>query len=269
MSQADLPQTIKDVKSGVLRIKFEDTTGEFLTSGTGFLFKGYLITNNHVFFSPEEGEMPNNSTITLETGDGQTLLVEDDKNFREARIETGSDKNNKDYFVFDLSDLKIDQKKQLELGTHNDVQIGTQVLILGFPFKLEHFTAHVGYVSSKYVNKQGINMIQLDASTNNGNSGGPVILPEKEKVVGIMTRKESGLEKQFDNLMLSFEQSIEVLENAKGSAFLSGVDPLQALESSQEQMKIIANNLKRSANTGIGYAFSCEPLMNENFYVED
>lgn len=61
-----------------------------------------------------------------------------------------------------------------------------------------------------------MNVIQLDASVNNGNSGGPLVDLNTKKVVGIVTRKDTGLYKQFDDLIASFDTNIEVLKKLQG-----------------------------------------------------
>ena len=44
---------------------------------------------------------------------------------------------------------------------------------------------------------------------------------------------------------------------------ISGIDPLVAMESSQRQMKILAENLYRSSNVGIGFALSLDKLIKQ------
>ena len=49
----------------------------------------------------------------------------------------------------------------------------------------------------------GVDIIQLDASVNSSNSGGPLIHPESGDVFGIITRKATGLTDMFDELRVT------------------------------------------------------------------
>ena len=69
---------------------------------------------------------------------------------------------------------------------------------------------HTGIISS--FTKSGIvDMIQIDASVNSSNSGGPLIDPKTEKVIGIITRKAAGLTKVFSELRSILQENIKLL----------------------------------------------------------
>jgi S1-C subfamily serine protease len=105
--------------------------------------------------------------------------------------------------------------------------------------------------------------IQIDASVNSGNSGGPLINAHTGEVIGIVTRSITGLTEDFDELVKSFEENIKALNNVKGAVRLSGVDPLEALLVSQAQMQRITRNIRRTANVGIGIAYSIKEVLSE------
>jgi len=129
---------------------------------------------------------------------------------------------------------------------------------------MENLTSSTGIISAKY-RKNSVDYIQIDANTNAGNSGGPLVDKESLSVVGVITRKETGLDKDFNQLINSFGQNIQVLKQAQqnGSIGMMGINPIQMFEISQTQMLVVSNNIKRSANTGISYAFSCDQLAKE------
>jgi hypothetical protein len=75
-------------------------------------------------------------------------------------------------------------------------------------------------------------------------------------VVGVVSRAELGLlADQFDELIRSLTQNVEVLQGSRGGISIGGIDPVQGLLASQAAMLQIAANLRQSANVGIGYAF--------------
>lgn len=262
-----IPQIIKELKSGVVKISFYQGEKR-VNSGSGFLCRERLISNNHVFFDPNNNPLEGTMVgIRL----GNMAVIEDDlikmsyENFME-KLESSSSSENYDYSIFKINEIDYNKCFQFELGDHDDTEEGEQVLIMGYPFGLNNLTSHLGYASSIF-NKGGINIIQLDASVNNGNSGGPLINIKTHKVVGIITRKQTGLAEQFDELIKSFDANIDLLLRLKGSLRWGGLDIMDIFSASQRQMKSIAWNIKRSSNVGIGFAFSCNKLKEEKFYV--
>ncbi|MFA5934358.1 MAG: serine protease [Candidatus Paceibacterota bacterium] len=246
---------IKKVRSGVCKIEFFRGE-EKINSGSGFLFKGCIVTNSHVFH-PEGFIFPNDTKIVLIFGDGEKINL----NINDLVLKNGSDEDNLDFAIYELLNLK--NKYNFEVGNLKDVSEGDEVLILGFPFDAEYLTTHHGRISSLFEELK-VKKIQIDASVNQGNSGGPLLHLASEKVIGIVTRKQSGLTKDFDDLLQSFSGNITILKQAQqnGSIGMMGINPIQFFEISQAQMQLISKNIKRSANTGIAYAFSCEQLID-------
>lgn len=71
---------------------------------------------------------------------------------------------------------------QLEAGT---AHVGTAVFAVGNPLGLEG-TVTKGIVSANRVNSAGVRLVQIDASLNPGNSGGPLV-NQQGKVLGVNT----------------------------------------------------------------------------------
>lgn len=277
----NLSKLIEEIKSGVAQINFYDA-GEKLGSGSGFLCRDKLITNNHVFYP--NGNIFKEASVGIRFGD--TPFESNDPiltNYEVLKsfINVGSTEDNLDYLVIDLDEslkniqhikidkefVNLDRRYKFELGSHLELKEGEQILIMGFPFGYKNLTSHIGYVSSIYDSGKA-NIIQLDASTNNGNSGGPVVDLKSKKAVGYVTRKQTGLAEQFDDLIKSFDSNLENLDKLKGTIRWGTLDLMDIFSATQRQMKNISINLKRSANTGIGFAFSCENLKKENFYAK-
>jgi hypothetical protein len=140
---------------------------------------------------------------------------------------------------------------------------GEAVAMLGYPFEDPQLTLHQGHVSAVY--KSGpATMLKLDMSVNPSNSGGPVMRLSDGKVVGVVARKHTGLSRMFDQLLGSLEQNIRDLSQPSDfRAAFGGIDPVQVLLMQQDQMRLAALEIKRSANVGIGYAVWIDPLRDE------
>jgi len=159
-----------------LRRFFHDQPGgggmpraERMALGSGFIIdpSGYIVTNNHV----------------VENADKVTVIFQDDSKLT-AKVIGRDDKT-------DLALIKIDAPKPLpyvEWGDSNAVQVGDWVLAVGNPFGLG------GTVSSGLISARGRDIhegpyddfLQIDASINRGNSGGPTFDLDG-KVIGINT----------------------------------------------------------------------------------
>lgn len=156
------------------------TKGDEVTNrtsrGSGFIISqdGFIVTNHHV--------VENATTLTITLYDGTDYP---------ARL-VGSDSAN------DLAVIKVEAEglHALQFGSSNNLIVGEQIVVIGNPLGELTYTLTSGYVSAKNrpITTSGfrINMIQVDAAVNSGNSGGPMF-NMKGEVVGIVTAKYSGL----------------------------------------------------------------------------
>ena len=98
----------------------------------------------------------------------------------------------------DVSIIKIEIKNAptLRLGDSDKVEVGDQVWVIGYPAAADSGvldqksqlepTTNDGKISAKKTAADGAPILQTNASTTHGNSGGPVI-SEEGKVVGLLT----------------------------------------------------------------------------------
>jgi S1-C subfamily serine protease len=77
-------------------------------------------------------------------------------------------------------------------------------------------TCHVGIISSFYESGPA-KIIQLDASVNPSNSDGPLIDQNTGEVLGIVTRKATGLTKGFEQLRETLRQKIAAIQAVTNS----------------------------------------------------
>ncbi|MCR5136420.1 MAG: S1C family serine protease [Oscillospiraceae bacterium] len=158
---------------------FFGMTSSAAVNGTGFLISsdGYILTNYHVV----EGAFERHLDVEVISYDGTKYS---------AAI-VGAEPAN------DLAVLKIDADgmSAAELGNSDLLKVGDAVYAVGNPLGELEFSMTTGYVSAlnrviSTDESEAINMFQIDAAVNEGNSGGPVYDSEG-RVVGIVTAKYS------------------------------------------------------------------------------
>lgn len=247
------------VRSGVIHIEYS-IDGDRIASGTGFMCRNHLVTNNHVY------QVDGNPQVTLawqpdaDTASRNAIEVTY-SDFRRCFV-SGSDEQHADFAILDVPELRQRELHQFEVATEGTNRIGNEVILLGFPFEQRNLVCHVGRISSLYT-KNGIDVIQLDASVNPSNSGGPLIDPEG-RVIGIITRKGTGLSAAFDKLERILRENVSRLEGIIPAEArrprIEGVSLGNVALDGQQQLLQLAKEIRRSANVGIGYAFSIKHL---------
>ena len=163
---------------------FFGMTSSSAVSGSGFILTedGYIITNYHVI----ETAYANNLDVTVMLNDGTQYT---------AAI-VGFEPDN------DVALLKVEATglTPVTLGNSDTILMGETVYAVGNPLGELSFSMSTGYVSGldRVISTQegeSINMFQIDAPVNPGNSGGPVY-NALGQVVGVVTAKyrEDGVE---------------------------------------------------------------------------
>ena len=144
------------------------------SAGSGFILTadGYIATNYHVI------RAANKVKVTLYNGESYDAAI------------VGGDED------FDVAVIKIEAEglQPVVLGNSDHLNVGDTVLAVGNPLGELTFSMSQGIASSvnRAINVDGtpFNMIQVDASINHGNSGGPLFNIYGE-VVGIVSAKYS------------------------------------------------------------------------------
>jgi S1-C subfamily serine protease len=229
--------------------------GQRVSSGTGFVIGGKLVTCAHVVTLPPglrvrvEFEKPaQNQTASWEY---QTL----------ANVFQGySAEQSFDYAILNPP---VGAILPPNLSWANELPgPGEPVCGLGYPFEDPHLTLHHGYVSALFRSGPAT-MLKLDMSVNPSNSGGPLLRMSDGAVVGVVARKATGLTHAFKELMESYDANIQAFQGVQGMMQMGPVDPIAAIIAGQNQMKVVSAEIQRSANVGIGYAIWIEPLRQE------
>ena len=147
-------------------------------SGTGFIISsdGYILTNYHVI------------ELAAQNGKDVDVILYDGTRYTASIV--GYEKYN------DVAVLKVDANglKSVSFGDSDSISVGEVVYAVGNPLGELDFSMSTGYVSAldRAITSDesgvAINMFQIDAAVNSGNSGGPVYDAAGE-VIGIVTAK--------------------------------------------------------------------------------
>lgn len=166
------------VTTEVTYTNFFGMTSSSAVTGSGFIISddGYIVTNYHVIEYAYEGRFD----IEVMLHDGSRY---------DAEI-IGVEKDN------DLAVLKIDitGAHAAAIGNSDKLSVGDTVYAVGNPLGELEFSMTTGHVSAlnrviTAGEKDGaINMFQIDAAVNSGNSGGP-LYNDRGEVVGVVSAK--------------------------------------------------------------------------------
>lgn len=211
-------------------------------NGTGLLIdkKGTILTCAHV--------------IQPEGIDADSIKIVRDKEYDPEIIKLDAD-----------SDIAILRVKNLEghadFLNYNEVHMGEDCFIAGYPLRLSHLSLSKGTISAKgkwLGTKFPFELFQIDARINYGNSGGPVYQASTGKVIGIVTAKYIPFLTQVDELR-NFVRTIPqmpldphvVIQGINIGAFFNYVN---------ESVRLISDSLML-VQVGIGWVIPIERVL--------
>ncbi len=168
------------ISTEVAYTNFFGMSSSSAVTGTGFIVSenGYIVTNYHVIEYAYAG------------GQDLTVILHDGTRYTASIV--GVEESN------DVAVLKIDAANltPAELGDSDSLSVGDTVYAVGNPLGELEFSMSTGHVSAldrtikTDESADSINMFQIDAAVNSGNSGGPVYNTRGE-VIGVVTAKYS------------------------------------------------------------------------------
>lgn len=250
-------ERIRTVRSGVLKLQCLDEQRQRLGSGSGFLVEGAIVTNDHVLCAPYRTLQIFLPGLDLPLEFSRTE-IEAAKRYRSPHPDAPLKGARYDCNIIAVDHPEFRGRFRFTLAAELELELGEQVIYLGYPFGLHEITAHMGYVSAfpDDMERHRTKIIQIDGSVNGGNSGGPLISVSDGRVHGIITAAETGIIlSEFDRIMNEMKQIVTSLSQQTGvTAHVAGVDARVAFRLIFERLIGIAGMMRRSANVGIGYA---------------
>jgi len=148
--------------------------------------------------------------------------------------------------VMDIAVLEFQQAlgPGVSLGNSNNVSIGQEAFVVGFPSHTTTISA-LGANISGFENNNGTQLIMIDASVNHGNSGGPLFNSNGE-LIGIVNAK-------FGNLSQFLNQVQQA--NPQAAMVIGGINPVQVIQQ-------LIGEMKRNLNLGMGSAIPLQTIGN-------
>lgn len=161
--------------------------------GSGFLVSrnGHILTCWHCVarFSIDESgflqyEYPSNIVVRWNNSEYRATIAH----------RSSSDRP----YTTDFAVLKINTTSDtpfLSLGSYGDVRQGDQVYFMGYPFASSELYFGAGHIAAMHQRRSDQNrmvqydVMELDASINKGNSGGPLLHLPTRKVIGIIAMR--------------------------------------------------------------------------------
>ena len=172
------------------------------TVGTGFFVnnEGYVITNYHVVKLSE-----NNTKIMFRNKEKDAKMIAFDE-------------------ILDIALLKVEVKNKNYIKFSNSSPKKAQsILVAGYPYGKyisDDLKITSGIINSLKGIKNNTSMLQIDATVNPGNSGGPIVDKDSGSLVGVATMKLSkdytkaafGVESENTNYGIKSSQVKDFLE---------------------------------------------------------
>ena len=234
------------IRAAIVRIEANNPEGASV--GTGFLAskEGHVITCWHViaFYSIDK-----NGLLQFEYAD-PILVTYGNQRYKANVVHR---QNTDAPYTSDFAILKIDagETESLQLGQLRDVGQGEEICFMGYPRGYDELFFGAGHVSSLRSIHSSFNQlitldaIEIDASINIGNSGGPLVHTSSGQVVGIVTLRHGDITPALRRLR-------DYLRLSPGKW---GIIETLTLE--------IVNLLEMNTNVGLGTAISIEYAKKE------
>lgn len=194
---SNLQEKIKEVRSSVVAIGFNPSPDRITILGSGFCVSddGKILTAAHLLNNLQKEQIDGLKANIMVERQGTGL-----ERYQWIPIKLAAEPDAKnDVAVFQLQEPAPALLKKLELGDSEAAEVGQEVYFIGFPYAAQ--LMNDGFGVTLVVNRGMISNIKrdgtdpgfkknwfiIDAITNPGNSGCPLLDLETNKVIGVMT----------------------------------------------------------------------------------
>lgn len=201
---------IKKARSSIIAIGFSPTPNQITITGSGFCVSGdgKVLTTAHIYNQtpPQFQSKLMGMAITKQEPNGLEHYAWLPLNFIKKE-------DKEDVALFQIEDYEKTLLKPLEFGNSDKVEVGQEAYFIGFPYAAQlindgfGITLIVNRTIVSNIKQDGVdpdhprNWFIVDAISNPGNSGCPLIDMETNKVIGIMSiafRTKSQVQKYSD-----------------------------------------------------------------------
>lgn len=227
-------KSFQDAASASLRIECGPSRG----SGFHFIRPNVIVTNNHVV----EGIA---APVVAVTEGGHSVPL---------RLLGASPTDEHDFAIFETQGQIPPGRHVLNPKVLDGIELGREIIFSGFPHGIPDLLVQRAVVAGLRPN----GAFYIDGSVNDGNSGGPIVDPEDEAVIGIVTQRRFLGEANLSELARAAQQLRAHYQAVAGTGTvrLMGVDFGAFSGLMAEGMLLLHEAVKANANTGIGIGFS-------------
>lgn len=192
----NLQGKIKEIKSSIIAIGFFPNPQQVTIVGSGFAVSdnGKILSAAHLY-----NQLKDEQKIGLKAMVMDKKIDTDAEHYRWIPIQLISKNDEDDLAIFQLQECKDTLLRGLSIGDSDKIEIGQEVYFIGFPYAAQLINdgfgvtliANKGIISN--IKRSGKNpshkrnWLIVDAISNPGNSGCPLIDSETNKVIGVMT----------------------------------------------------------------------------------
>ncbi len=199
------------ISTEVTYSNFFGRTSSQAVSGSGFILSedGFILTNYHVI----EYAYDYGYEVTVMMHDGTRYVAEI----------VGVEESN-DIAVLKISAMDLKPVTFADSGT---LRVGDDIFAVGNPLGELEFSMTCGHVSaldrliSTDTTENGINMFQIDAAVNTGNSGGP-LFDRNGCVVGVVTAKYSSSGVEGIGFAIPSNDALEIANDLITYGYVTG-----------------------------------------------
>ncbi|OGM89329.1 hypothetical protein A3J77_01385 [Candidatus Wolfebacteria bacterium RBG_13_41_7] len=205
-----LVDKIKDVRNSIVAIGFSLDSNQITILGSGFCVSndGKILTVAHLYNQLNDEQRKNLAAFVM-----AEERQNDFQRYQWMPIKLVNKIDNNDIALFQIDNYKNTLLKKLELGDSEFVEVGQDAYFIGFPYAAQLMRDGFGVtlITNKAIisniKRDGVslgherNWFILDAISNPGNSGCPLIDIKTNKVIGVMAitfRIGSQIQKELD-----------------------------------------------------------------------
>ncbi len=206
----NLKENIKKVKNSIIAIGFRPNPNQITIIGSGFGVSGdgKILSAAHLYnqLKPEQVSSLMGMIIVKEDPNGL-------EHFKWLPLSLIKKDEKCDVISFQINGHKDTLLSKLDLGDSEEIEVGEEVYFIGFPYAAQ--LINDGFGITRIVNKGIVSNVKrdgvdpghsrnwfiIDAISNPGNSGCPLIDIKTNKVIGIMSiafRTKSQIQPNLD-----------------------------------------------------------------------